>query len=456
MDNFDAIPRSVKSSAREVIYQVCLSAVDISQCIIDTLAIVQQASKGVQIISSMESNGRLSSWIQNIVNLTVDYRVKSFAAIDDFRFLIKSSETSAEVFCQLEAYAHKIVKEEPKLEIDSQKNLCEKLDSLKLLLSKPLDLEGSPTGSPMRLSPTRLEEEYMSEQSVAEKYSIPISDTPNIEISDIGQIIAISYQSSDKPSLRENQMVSDFVNERQFHSFGGDKPGPVFTKKDSYIEEFTNLKKLSLQNISPIDPDEDENPFSPKGIGMTSSPRDPESSPNKKPGNDSFYGIDSEDGNKDTNIDKPVIKDDDSYSIGSYDANDKAERKNSDVSFGSDTGNKTKFDDDSSAKKDPKRKISYESDYSLGDEKEDKVLVEPIQAIPIPKYKQVEDPAIKKTVEPTKLQKAIKLGRSIPPLEDQGRNFMPVPFKLPSEEIARKYLTDYTTKAFELKDRNIC
>lgn len=451
MESLDTLPKSIRAKVREVVFQVCLTTVDACQALGHTLTLVLRDAQGCQILEEMESNGRLSSWLQNIVNLTVNYRVKAYAAVDDFRFLMKSSENTTNTFKELEDYANKIIKVEPKLEMECQSGVCESLEKLKSFLSKPLDLDQIDSSPSLRVLSTRLEQEYLSEQSVAEKYNVPLMyDSPKIEVCHAGQLIEILPQIGKMAlqSVTDPLPVPENITESQFHSFGGDKPGPIFTKKDTSTGDMSNLKKISLKNGSPIkEDDEDENPFSPKGAGLMSSPRDNPGT-RKKSGDDSFYGIESDEGHKEAGRNETPAKDDDSYSVGSYGGSPAGQRKNSDISFGSDTGRKVAKDAD--------KDLSYGSEYSLDEDEEqkkDKKLIEPIEVSTKPKYKQVEDPALKKNLEPTKLQKAITLGRNITPLEDQGRAYKPVPFKLPNEDIARKYLSDFVTTTFEIKDR---
>lgn len=74
---------------------------------------------------------------------------------------------------------------------------------------------------------------------------------------------------------------------------------------------------------------------------------------------------------------------------------------------------------------------------------------------PEPKYAKVADPAIKLDVPLTKIQTALKLGRSVDDLEDQGRKFKPTKFEIPSEDVARKYLTDFTLTRIDIPERKL-
>jgi hypothetical protein len=93
--------------------------------------------------------------------------------------------------------------------------------------------------------------------------------------------------------------------------------------------------------------------------------------------------------------------------------------------------------------------------FDYFDDEEDKPEVKPqpkVEEKPIPKYKTVKDPALNKDLPPTELQTAIRLGRSIEPLEDQGRAFKPPKFPMPSQDTARKYMKDFTTTDIEVGD----
>lgn len=133
------------------------------------------------------------------------------------------------------------------------------------------------------------------------------------------------------------------------------------------------------------------------------------------------------------------------------------------------------YDDDSKSKAKPAEDADQSFDFDDGDKDnkspdksfDDFYQEEPVKEVPAPpkveekkpepkpepKYAKVADPAVKKDIPLTKIQTALKLGRSVDDLPDQGRKYKPAKFEIPSEDVARKYLTEFNVTKIDIPER---
>ena len=422
MESLKSLPTETRADVLNVLNQICSSCGDICSRILQVVAAPLGHSQGERCLQDMKQSGKLNTWLKEMLDLTREYHNKVTNTLDDFRFLLGTAYCTSEIFEALSKIS-------PSFESDSDVvndwvSLLDFLVNLVPILKQNESQKeiSDPHGTTITMKTTTLSTDKIIEHYSPAKDNQQNPEGHNFQVTLLPSLALVKGTPKETlPSSNElNQPQNPFTEDqlKNFRSFGGQDQGPAI--QSSKEVPSLGLKSSGQVKVAKHSRDSSfsaDNPFSPRGAQLQDGEKSRTSVVSK---NDVVTPK-----NRSSMDDNDHFKKDDSMSLGSFEDRDKGRKDSFDY-----------FDEEDT-------KVQKERASKTADEK------------PVPKYKQVRDPALKQDLPPSKLQAAIKEGRSIPALGDQGRVFKPPRFSLPSVDIAKKYLTDFTTAELAVEESRL-